>query len=118
MVFGLESAEQGNRIERKLDALLALVKKSVLLEVVMTGELEALRAQVEAQTVVDKAAADLLKGLNEKLQAAIDSGNMSEVQALADQVKANNDALAAAVAANTPSASAPAPAPAPETPTA
>lgn len=70
----------------------------------MAGELDALRAAVARNTEVDESAIVLLKGLKEKLDAAIASGDPAAIQALADELGAKNQALADAVTANTPAA--------------
>lgn len=49
----------------------------------------------------------LLQGLKAQLDAAIASGDPAAVQAVADNLGAETDKLAAAVAANTPSAPTP-----------
>lgn len=68
----------------------------------MAGELDALTAQVAANGDAEAAAATLLQGLFQKLQDAINSGDPAKIQALTTQLKAQTDALAAAVVANTP----------------
>lgn len=82
----------------------------------MAGELDALRAEVANNTTVANSAVALLQGLKAALDAAIASGDMSQVQALSDQLGQNDTALAAAVAANTPTPPpTPTPTPAPGT---
>lgn len=66
-----------------------------------------LKVEVARNTTVEQSAVALIQGLSAQLAAAIASGDMGQVQAVADSLKANDDALAAAVTANT----APAPAP-------
>jgi hypothetical protein len=51
----------------------------------------------------------LLQGLKQQLDDAIATGDMSAVQALSDQLGANDVNLAAAIAANTPQQPQPAP---------
>jgi hypothetical protein len=68
----------------------------------MAGELDNLRTEVaENASAIDSAIA-LLNGLKTKLDEAIASGNMAEVQALSDELSNKTDSLAAAVTANTP----------------
>lgn len=61
-----------------------------------------LKAEVARNTTVEQSAVALMAGISAQLAAAIASGDMTQVQAVADTLKANDDALAAAVAANTP----------------
>lgn len=77
----------------------------------MAGEIDALAAEVSNNTSVQQSAITLLQGLKSALDAAIASGDMSQVQALADQLGTNDVALAAAVSANTPTPPTPPPAP-------
>lgn len=90
----------------------------------MSAELDALIAQVERSHQVTVSAVTLISGIADRIAHASD--DPAKLTALADDLRASSDALAAAVAANTPAAvetgSAPAPtaepAPAPaETPT-
>lgn len=75
----------------------------------MSG-LDNLRAEVAQARSVGTSAITLLKGLHDQLQALIDAGNDDPaLQALADDLKAGDQALSDAVVANTPVA-APAPA--------
>jgi len=53
---------------------------------------------------VDDSVVSLLTSLNEKLAAAIASGDMTKVQAVSDAITAEKTRLAAAVTANTPTA--------------
>lgn len=71
-------------------------------EVRMAGELDALRAQVTRNTEVDESAIVLLNGIKALLDAAIASGNPQALLDLSTQLGTSTDALAAAVAANTP----------------
>lgn len=61
-----------------------------------------LKAEVARNTTIEQSAVALIAGISAQLAAAIASGDMSQVQSVADTLKANDDALAAAVAANTP----------------
>ena len=65
------------------------------------------REVAEARTAVDSAVT-LIEGLRTQLQEAIDSGDMEEVQTLANELGASTDRLTAALQENVP---APAPAP-------
>ena len=68
----------------------------------MSEQLDALQAQVERNTAVDQSAIELLNGLAAQIAALKD--DPAALQALADNLTASSDALAAAVVANTPSA--------------
>jgi len=78
--------------------------------------IDTLAATVAEANTVMASAMSLLKGLHDRLVAAIAAGDMAQVQALADDLHAHTDALAAAVAANTvaePAVAPAEPAPAP-----
>lgn len=65
-----------------------------------------LNAEVTNLTTVAESAIALINGIAEKIQAAVDandSGDNSQLKSLASSVRSQADALAAAVAANTPS---------------
>lgn len=64
--------------------------------------LDDLKANVQKNTDATASAVTLLGNLKTALDAAIASGDMSQVQALSDQIGTNDAALAAAVTANTP----------------
>lgn len=64
-------------------------------------ELEALRAEIERNNAVDASAVVLIQGLAAKLDAALSTGNIELVRALASQLRNSTDGLAAAVSANT-----------------
>lgn len=66
----------------------------------MANELEVLTAEVAENKTVIGSAVVLLQGLKEKLDAAI--GNPAALAALSAELSTTTDALAAAVAANTP----------------
>lgn len=71
----------------------------------MSG-LDNLRAEVAQARTVGASAIKLLTGLHDQLQALIDAGNDDPaLQALADDLKAGDQALSDAVVANTPAAS-------------
>lgn len=83
-----EIRKQLKRIERK--------------EKVMVGELDDLTNEVTNQTTVEKSALALIQGFSARLAAA--GTDPAKLKALRDTLKANDDELAAAVAANTPAA--------------
>lgn len=65
-----------------------------------------LNAEVTNLTTVAESAIALINGIADKIQAAVDandSGDNSQLKSLASSVRSQADALAAAVAANTPS---------------
>lgn len=64
--------------------------------------LDDLEAQVTANTDVITSVETLVASLAQKLQEAIDSGNPARIQAVVTALKAKDEELAAAVAANTP----------------
>lgn len=71
--------------------------------------LENLAKEVAETKAVNQSAVTLLQGLSAKLAEAIASGDLSAVQALADELDASTNELAAAVQANTPVVADPAP---------
>ena len=71
---------------------------------IMAGELDALTAQVAANTTIEGSALTLIQGLAAQLAAAIAAGNPAALTALETQLKTSADALAAAIATNTPAA--------------
>jgi cell division septal protein FtsQ len=90
-------------VKKALATLINEVKK-------MSNEIDNLRAEVARNTDVTASAIALVQGLKAQLDAAIASGDMSQVQALADSLGQNDTALATAV---TESGGEPQPAPAP-----
>jgi hypothetical protein len=74
--------------------------------------IEALRVEVERNKSVDDSAIALLNGIAARIQAAVDAATaagataeqVAQTQALANSLKSDTDALAAAVTANTPAA--------------
>src|ERR1044072_5409156 len=67
---------------------------------VLMAVLDDLRTQVERTTGLEQSAITMIQGLAQQIQDA--AGNESAVQELASQLSSNADALAAALAANTP----------------
>ena len=74
----------------------------------MAGELDTLKASVSRNTDVIASAIALIQGIKAALDAAIAAGDPAALTALSDTLGAQDDALAAAVAANTPVAPPPA----------
>ncbi len=69
----------------------------------MSADLSQLKDAVAANSTVIGSAVTLIQGFGAKLQAAIDAGaDPADLQALADELKTQDEALAGAVAANTP----------------
>ncbi|MDQ5870787.1 MAG: hypothetical protein M3547_01090 [Acidobacteriota bacterium] len=66
----------------------------------MAGELQALEAEVERNTTVDGSVITLVNGLAAQIEAL--KNDPAKLQAMADKLRADNDALAAAVTAHTP----------------
>ncbi len=83
------------RIERKIDAIFTLEKQEM-------ADLATLQAEVERNTQVEQSALTLIQGLRDQIVAA--GTDPVKLKAITDQLTANDDALAAAVAANTPAA--------------
>jgi hypothetical protein len=98
-------------MDGKMDAILANTRETAGLlrllakqEKEMSGEIDSLKTNVEQNTTVTGSAIALLQSLKTELDAAIASGDMSQVQALSDKIGANDQALADAITANTPAA--------------
>lgn len=69
----------------------------------MSAQIDELTAKVAANTDVIESAITLIEGIKAALDAAIaNSFDPVAIQALSDQLGAEDDKLAAAVAANTP----------------
>jgi len=86
----------------KLDQILTLLNAMNLQEKKIMADLSALEAEVTNNTTVEQSAITLLQGLKSQLDAA--GTDAVKLKALSDQLGANDTALAAAVAANTPAA--------------
>lgn len=97
------------QIELACNRILLALRKDVVQQMAdFKQEMEALKAQVKANTDVEASALALIQGIAARLAAA--AGDPAEVKALADELKASADPLAAAVAENT---AAPEPTPTP-----
>jgi hypothetical protein len=93
------------RVDAKLDKLLQGAN-------VIMADLSELTAEVTRNTSVEQSALTLIQGLAAQIAAA--GTDPVKLKALQVQLTANDDALAAAIAANTPAAPpTPTPAPAP-----
>lgn len=70
----------------------------------MANELADLKAKVAGNTTVIESALTLINGFKAALDAAIANGDPAALAALSAELGAEDDKLAAAVAANTPAA--------------
>ena len=84
----------------KLDAILATLAQLKQEEVTMSAELDALTAEVTNATTVEQSAIALIQGLAAKIESM--KNDPAALSALAASLKTQDDALAAAVTANTP----------------
>lgn len=89
-------------INAKLDQVLKALGDVKKQEVILSAELDALTAQVKANTDVEASAVILIQGLAAKITAA--ATDPVALKALASSLNAEAVTLAAAVAANTPAA--------------
>lgn len=89
---------------RNLDVqeLKSLVSELIAKEAEVAGELAALQAQVAQNTTVIESAITLIQGIKAALDAAIASGNPQALTDLSATLGAEDQKLADAVAANTP----------------
>jgi hypothetical protein len=91
--------------EREVLAELAKLSAKIdQLEVKLMSALSDLQAKVAAEDTVVDSAITLLQGLKTALDAAIAAGNTDALVALSADIDAKTQALAGAVAANTPAA--------------
>lgn len=96
-----------HEVHKKLDEILAYVKDIRIKEITMSAQLDTLTAEVtETGTVIDSAI-ELINGLAAQIAAIKD--DPVAIQALADELNAKSEALAAAVQANTPPPAEPTP---------
>ena len=84
----------------KLDQILTELRKLVQQGEVMSQAMDDLEAQVAANADVVSSAVTLIQGIAAQLAAA--GTDPAKLKALQDSLKSSDDALAAAVAANTP----------------
>lgn len=87
---------------KRMEVIEFLLLRILKEEKIMAGELDALTAEVANNTTVEKSALALINGFAAQLAAA--GTDPVKLKALSDSLKANDDELAAAVAANTPPA--------------
>lgn len=100
-----------SQLSRIEDAQYLIIKK--LNE--MANEISNLAAAVAQMTTVEQSAAALLTQLSILIKNAANSGDLKQVQDLADQINTQSTALAAAVTANTPATTPPPPVLTPKT---
>lgn len=100
-----EQVTEIKAVAKTLSKLLgAMVEKVESLETNVMAAIDNVEAEVAEQKTVVESVVTLLNQLKTKLDEAIASGDMARVQAIADEIDANNKKLADAVVANTPSA--------------
>lgn len=87
-------------VGQKLDRIINLLEKSKTREKRMAVDLSVLQAEVERNAAVDQSAIVLLTGLATKIEEL--KADPVALQAFVDSLRGSSDALAAAVAANTP----------------
>jgi hypothetical protein len=87
---------------QKLDTIISFLKGIQRKEEAMATDLTALTAQVKANEDVEASAVLLIQGLAAQITAA--GTDPVALKALSDGMKTSADALAAAIAANTPAA--------------
>lgn len=92
--------EDLQRLDEKLDQVIWLQTVALRLEIKMANELDALTAQVAANTTVSASALALINGIAARITAA--GVDPAKLAALTASLKTDDDALAAAVVANTP----------------
>jgi hypothetical protein len=90
------------RIERKVDLALSALGAVLRKEQHMAGELDFMQSEISETKAVQESAILLLQQLKVLLDAAIASGDMTQVAVLAQQLSDQTDTLAAAVATYTP----------------
>lgn len=92
-ILGLQVAilHQGRRTNRRLEHAMA--------------GLADIKARVDAETSVVQSAITLINGLSQALKDALAANDPAQIQAIIDELDANNTSLANAVTANTPAAS-------------
>jgi hypothetical protein len=103
---------QLDRIEQLLrqnqQTLVDIRKEILSMSVVISQNLQALMTQVAQNTSVEAGAVVLIQGIAQELTSALANGDDAALPALAASLNQSATALAAAVAANTPSPAAPA----------
>lgn len=98
----LAALRSGGSSDEKLNQILSLLQTILTKENQMAGELDALTAEVTANTDAEASAVVLLGQLHDLLVAA--GTDPAKLAALTQQLGTSKDALAAAIVANTPAA--------------
>jgi hypothetical protein len=93
--------EMTSSVNKKLDDILTLLRQVLSVEVAQMATLEELQTEVTENTDLTGSVIGLVNGLADQLEAALANNDPAAVQAVVDQMRANNQALADAVAANT-----------------
>jgi flagellar hook assembly protein FlgD len=91
---------QLDRLERKIDQLIALATANLIGDQIMSQEMDQLVAAVEVNTTVDQSVLTFLQGVAQQITDA--AGDRTKSLALAATVRASTDAVSAALLANTP----------------
>lgn len=94
--------EMSPEVRRNFDALSNTMDLILERMNAMSAELDALTAQVKANSSLLDSATTLINGIAARITAA--GTDPVALKALTDELKAKDDALAAAIAANTPAA--------------
>lgn len=87
-------------INQKLDDILLDLQDIKQKEIIMSVQMDTLTAAVTKNTGLDESIIALLQGLAAQITDA--AGDKAKALALADELNAKSDALAAAITANTP----------------
>lgn len=95
------------QINAKLDVLLASQSNLTHLENLTVAKIDDLEQEVSKVSGVQDSAIALINGISQQLKDA--AADPQRIQAVIDSLDAKSDALAAAVAANTPAPTPPAP---------
>jgi hypothetical protein len=89
----------GEVVNRKLDIVISLLRQVLRKEKIMSAELDALSAQVQANEDLEASAIQLIEGIAAQLAAAKE--DPAKIQTLSDSLKASASSLSAAIVANT-----------------
>lgn len=100
------------RLETKLDAVLELAREAVRSghrieqteRTLIMATLDDILAETTSQKTLVDSVVTMIAGLHDQLTQALASNDPAKVQAALDAIKANDTALAEAIAANTPAA--------------
>jgi uncharacterized coiled-coil protein SlyX len=110
MSFRERDYDRSDRLERKLEEISGAVHKIERMERQMSAQLDKLQVTVRDTEAIEDSAVTLIVGLATAIAAVKD--DPAKIQALADELRAKSDSLAASVAAN----QIPPPGPVPPTP--